>query len=80
MVKPFENAAYELKVGQVSDVVETRFGYHLILVTEKKPASAVPFKEAETKIREHLKAKKLEQEVVAYLETLRKKAKIEKFI
>lgn len=80
MVKPFENVAFELKVGEVSEIVETRFGYHLILVTEKKPTSVVPFKEAEGKIREHLKQKKLEQEVVTYLQALRQKAKIEKFI
>ena len=80
MVKPFESAAFGLKVGEVSEIVETRFGYHLIIVTDKKPAVVVPFPETETKIREHLKQKKLEQEVVAYLQTLREKAKIEKFI
>jgi len=80
MVKPFENVAFGLKVGEVSEIVETRFGYHLIIVTDKKPAAVMPFPETETKIREHLKQKKLEQEVVAYLQTLREKAKIEKFI
>ena len=38
MVPEFDKAAFELPVGKVSDIVKTKFGYHIILVTEKKPA------------------------------------------
>jgi len=38
MVPEFDKAAFELPVGKVSDIVKTSFGYHIILVTEKKPA------------------------------------------
>ncbi|MEJ5305151.1 MAG: peptidylprolyl isomerase [Ignavibacteria bacterium] len=36
MVQPFDEAAFNLEVGQVSDIVKTQFGYHLIKVTDKK--------------------------------------------
>jgi len=36
MVKPFEDAAFDLEIGKISDPVKTQFGWHLILVTDKK--------------------------------------------
>ena len=41
MVPAFEEVAFKLKPGEVSDIVETRFGYHLIKVVDKKPESTV---------------------------------------
>ena len=54
MVAPFEEAAFALEVGALSDIVETRFGLHLIKLEERFAASTTPFEEARTQIAREL--------------------------
>ncbi len=80
MVKPFENAAFAMKPGEISDIVETQFGYHLIQVTEKKAEQTLVYEEVKEKIAQYLKQQKTNQEVQAYIQKLREGAKIETFL
>jgi len=80
MVKPFEEVAFSLPVGQVSEIVETQFGYHLIKVEEKIPASTIKFDEIKERLKAFLKQRKIGAKVQAYIAQLKEKAKIERFL
>ena len=77
MVPAFEKAAFALKPGEVSDVVETQFGYHIIKLTEKTAAATTDFKDVKVKIGEYLKGQKVNEAIQKYLEETKKTAKIE---
>lgn len=51
MVEPFEEAAFALEEGAVSDIVQTQFGFHIIKVYEKNITEPVPFEEAKEGIK-----------------------------
>ena len=58
MVKQFEDVAFDIEVGTVSQPVKTQFGYHVIEVTKKTPASEQTLEEAKKTIEEQLKYQK----------------------
>ena len=79
MVKPFEEAAFSLKPGEISDIIETGFGYHLIKAGNKEPEVITDYKDIKDKLIQYLKQIKTGEEVKKYIETLKGKAQIEKF-
>ena len=80
MVKAFDDTAFSMKINKVSGLVETRFGYHLIKVYDKKPEQTLAYAEVKDKIAQRLKQEKIEKGASAYVENLKKDAKIEKFL
>ncbi len=79
-VEPFEQAAWALKDGETSSVVETRFGYHLIQRLETQAAGVVPFDNVKDRIREFLKQRRTQEAVQAEVQALRAKGKVETFM
>jgi len=58
MVPPFSEAAFSMGIGDISDVVETKFGYHIIKVTDKQEAKRTSFEEAKAGIKQNLANRK----------------------
>jgi peptidyl-prolyl cis-trans isomerase C len=80
MVKPFEEAAFALRPGEVSDIVETEFGYHLFKVIDKKPETTIAYKDIKDRLEQHLKQGKVQREISVYVEKLKEGAKVERFL
>ena len=72
MVPPFENAVFALETNQLSDIVETGFGYHIIKVTDRRDS----FEQLEDQILRTLKWKKQADLAKDYIESLKKEANI----
>ncbi len=54
MVEPFARAAFALKAGEMSDVVQTTFGCHLILVTDRRQGEATKFEDVKDIVKDFI--------------------------
>jgi peptidyl-prolyl cis-trans isomerase C len=66
-----------MKTNQVSDVVETGYGYHIIKTLERIPPRKTPYDQAEVRIKEILLRDAVEKELPAYIDKLKREAGVE---
>jgi peptidyl-prolyl cis-trans isomerase C len=77
MVPEFEAAAFSLSTNQVSDIITTRYGYHIIKLSEKIPAKKVDYEKALPDIKEGLTQQELQKQFPDYVAKLKKDANVE---
>ncbi|MDW8309481.1 MAG: peptidylprolyl isomerase [Verrucomicrobiales bacterium] len=76
MVAEFESAAFSLNTNQISDIVTTTYGYHIIKLHEKLPARKIPFEEVRDDIKEALKQRELARQLPDFLARLKQEKNV----
>ncbi len=77
MVAEFEAAAFSLNTNQVSDIVTTQFGYHIIKLSEKIPARKIELDKVADRVKEGLTMQAIQKQFAAYYEKLKAAAGVQ---
>jgi len=76
MVPEFDKAAFSLQPGQISEPIKTRYGYHIIKVTDRKEGERKPFEQVKEQIRTTLRNQRLQEQVDGHFNELKKGADV----
>jgi peptidyl-prolyl cis-trans isomerase C len=80
MVPQFSEAAFAMKPGEISDIVQTQFGFHIIKVTDRRAPKPEMLAQVGGQIRDYLFQQKKDEHARQFIDELKKKAKIEVLI
>jgi peptidyl-prolyl cis-trans isomerase C len=80
MVGPFNDVAFGLAPGAISDLVETDFGFHIIKVAEKKAGRTIPLEEVRPQVEQYLEQRNRQEQTEVFVNGLKMKGKIEVLI
>ena len=77
MVEPFSKAAFSMKPNTISEVIQTPYGYHIILVTDRQKAGTEPFDKVKDDIKDFLTNQEKVKVLQQFVDTLKNNAKIQ---
>src|SRR5579862_5653625 len=76
MVKEFEDTAFSLKPGEISGIIETKYGYHIIKLSEKIPAKKVEFDKVKDRLKDAMLQDAINKQLRSYIAKLEKEADV----
>ncbi len=79
MLPAFSDRAFKMKTGEISNIFRTGHGFHVLKVTDRKPAGTSPFEKEKESIKTFLSKKKSSKATKEYIEVLKKQAKIKNY-
>jgi len=80
LVSPLSETIFGLEPGGISEVIQSRFGFHVATVSERRPAETISLEEASVQVADLLRAQKATATLGQLLETLVKTAKVENLL